>query len=511
MSERKIYKGEDGEYYSEKTITIQNKDGLWYNVPTVNSEGKILDPALVEDIYRNRDSMTDAVTGEDLQGFDSLENALEAAQERTEHLGTKVGEQMEFAFAEGGMVDDNLNVDPVSGNEVPTGAMAEEVRDDKDVKVSPGEFIVPADVTQFYGVKKLEQMIVKAKEELAEMEANGRMGGEPSDDLPLSDEELEVVDEDDEALAFAEGGTVPDQPQFDPSTYSYGGPPSTTGPGWTSGGTETRVYVNAAGERLPILFIDGKPQAQIPEGFVPDTTEGKKALNQPEKEDLGASVPSIAEVEEVQEKDYEVHRTERAPVSEWSEEDFDRWGDTVGIGKRLSTGVGGFAGAMLGGALGGPMGALVGKTAAQGYVSKLIEKDTQEKIDELNRRATDSSLPEDVRSRYSAMAQEATDSGNDSTGKGIVGSLLGGLLDKKTPKAPTPQQAPSSASSDGSATSTAPTTSLRPKMRPEGLGGGTASTSTSTSNDDFGRPGGDSRHKGGLIKQRSYKKGGLVK
>jgi hypothetical protein len=40
-------------------------------------------------------------------------------------------------FQEGG-----ANVDPVSGNEVPTGSMPEEVRDDIDAKLSPGEFVV---------------------------------------------------------------------------------------------------------------------------------------------------------------------------------------------------------------------------------------------------------------------------------------------------------------------------------------------------------------------------------
>ena len=40
--------------------------------------------------------------------------------------------QMEMAFMmeEGGLTDDGATVDPVSGNEVPPGSLAEEVRDD---------------------------------------------------------------------------------------------------------------------------------------------------------------------------------------------------------------------------------------------------------------------------------------------------------------------------------------------------------------------------------------------
>ena len=41
-------------------------------------------------------------------------------------------DQMKFAFMQQGGVlrDDGMNTDPVSGNEVPSGSMAKEVRDD---------------------------------------------------------------------------------------------------------------------------------------------------------------------------------------------------------------------------------------------------------------------------------------------------------------------------------------------------------------------------------------------
>ena len=61
-----------------------------------------------------------------------------------------VNEQMEMAFALGGSVEE---VDPVSGNEVPLGSLPEEVRDNIDANLSEGEYVVPADVVRYYGVK----------------------------------------------------------------------------------------------------------------------------------------------------------------------------------------------------------------------------------------------------------------------------------------------------------------------------------------------------------------------
>ena len=88
--------------------------------------------------------------------------------------------QMEMAFMEeGGLTDDGTTMDPVSGNEVPPGSMAEEVRDDVPAQLSEGEYVVPADVVRFYGVKFFEDLRSEAKSGLMDMEANGRIGGEP--------------------------------------------------------------------------------------------------------------------------------------------------------------------------------------------------------------------------------------------------------------------------------------------------------------------------------------------
>ncbi len=83
---------------------------------------------------------------------------------------TQMPEQKPVFMQEGGTTD------PVSGNEVPVGAMQEEVRDDIPAMLSEGEFVFPADVVRFIGLDRLMQLRQAAKEGLARMEDMGQMG-----------------------------------------------------------------------------------------------------------------------------------------------------------------------------------------------------------------------------------------------------------------------------------------------------------------------------------------------
>jgi hypothetical protein len=107
-------------------------------------------------------------------------------------------EQMSL-FEMGGLADDGAMRDPVSGNEVPPGSMASEVRDDVPSMLSEGEYVVPADVVRYYGVKFFEDLRMGAKSGLNRMEQTGRIGGEPVDstpgDEPLSPEEMQMLAE----------------------------------------------------------------------------------------------------------------------------------------------------------------------------------------------------------------------------------------------------------------------------------------------------------------------------
>jgi len=84
-------------------------------------------------------------------------------------------------FEEGGIADDGMSRDPVSGNEIPSGSLASEVRDDIPTQLSEGEYVVPADVVRFFGVRVFEEMRMEAKMGLQKMEQDGRIGGEPID------------------------------------------------------------------------------------------------------------------------------------------------------------------------------------------------------------------------------------------------------------------------------------------------------------------------------------------
>ena len=155
--------------------------------------------------------------------------------------------QMEMLFDEGGIADDGMNVDPVSGNEIPPGSMASEVRDDIPAQLSEGEYVVPADVLRFYGVKFFEDLRSEAKRGMAQMEADGRIGGEPVGmedprvaENPLTPEEMAVLQE----MGMAVGGMVPQPTQStDPymqqqRMYQQPSPVAMGNTGYADGGLE---------------------------------------------------------------------------------------------------------------------------------------------------------------------------------------------------------------------------------------------------------------------------------
>ena len=168
--------------------------------------------------------------------------------------------QMKMAFMnEGGLKDDGMKRDPVSGNEIPNGSMASEVRDDIPAQLSEGEYVVPADVVRFFGIKFFEDLRSKAKRGLQSMEDNGRIGGEPvpMETGELSDEEFAkllqqelggtLTTQSAEPIKAAEGKYVSGQaPSFNPDDYFLGfsGTPKYTPP--AAVGTEPVVETEAS-------------------------------------------------------------------------------------------------------------------------------------------------------------------------------------------------------------------------------------------------------------------------
>lgn len=178
-----------------------------------------------------------------------------------------VNEQMEMVFS------DKEEVDPVSGNEVPTGSLPEEVRDDIDAKLSEGEYVVPADVVRYYGVKFFEDLRSQAKMGFEDMAANGRIGGEPvpaEGGLPFDVSELQAEDVPDGPMMMNEGGDVTSmiQPDF---MQGYTLPSA----GQTQ---EYKTFVNDQGLTMTIRFVNGQPTVAVPAGY---TEVGKESAETP--------------------------------------------------------------------------------------------------------------------------------------------------------------------------------------------------------------------------------------
>ena len=206
--------------------------------------------------------------------------------------GTTMKNQMEM-FADGGLKDDGTTKDPVSGNDVPSGSLAEEVRDDIPAQLSEGEYVVPADVVRFYGVKFFEDLRMDAKMGLANMERNGRIGGEPvavamiatsSENEELSPEEEDMIKKVTGAasgglMGYAPGG-LQDQTeqqflaaQSAPSAalqgYGYVGQSLFGAPKSSGAATEAstpKTFYHPDGRIQVVQFTNGSPQQGM-EGF----------------------------------------------------------------------------------------------------------------------------------------------------------------------------------------------------------------------------------------------------
>jgi len=175
-------------------------------------------------------------------------------------------------FQEGGM-----NVDPVSGNEVPVGSLPEEVRDDVDAKLSPGEFILPADVVRFIGLERLMKMRDEAKKGIQRMADIGQMGnadevGEESNSTYENDGfESEIDDILGEVENENNGGDVNDQMKMAFGGYVGSGTDLTKAP--KNPAFDVRYYKNKEGATMFITHINGKPMTPIPEGFTAVSSE----------------------------------------------------------------------------------------------------------------------------------------------------------------------------------------------------------------------------------------------
>ena len=200
MAKEKEFEINSYEVDGKEMLAIDFKDGKRifenqiHQMFELNKTAPMTNPKITDDTIINFLKENNATRDEFIKHFTT---------KRVAEGGMIMKDQMEMAFMqEGGLKDDGMDIDPVSGNEVPPGSMAREVRDDIPAQLSEGEYVVPADVVQYYGVKFFEDLRMEAKRGLADMEANGRIGGEPVD-MPM-----DMSMDDTPTVAVSTGGYI---------------------------------------------------------------------------------------------------------------------------------------------------------------------------------------------------------------------------------------------------------------------------------------------------------------
>jgi hypothetical protein len=180
---------------------------------------------------------------------------------------------MDRLFAEGGMNDQGGTVDPVSGNDVPPGSLQNEVRDDIDVKISEGEFVIPADVVRYIGLERLMKLRDEAKQGLSRMAEIGQMGNAQEVENPeaLHEDEEGFNSEIDDIMKEVEGEQMGEK-KFAAGGFAEPGVdllnkyniPKTS---LTNPALDVRAYKNKEGRVMYITFFNDKPSIAIPAGY----------------------------------------------------------------------------------------------------------------------------------------------------------------------------------------------------------------------------------------------------
>ncbi|MCA6481193.1 MAG: hypothetical protein IM557_11390 [Chitinophagaceae bacterium] len=102
-----------------------------------------------------------------------------------------------MGFAEGGLMSEPVGVvEQADGEmeEVPPGSLPNEVKDDVPAFLSDGEFVLPADVVRWHGLKSILQLRSEAKEGMAQMQAEGQIQSPSQQGLMGSEYEDEMDD-----------------------------------------------------------------------------------------------------------------------------------------------------------------------------------------------------------------------------------------------------------------------------------------------------------------------------
>ena len=114
---------------------------------------------------------------------------------------------------------DTVGVDPVSGNEIPPGSNAENVRDDLPVMLSDGEYVMPADAVRYHGLKFLDSLRMEAKAGLMSMMSEGQIQTIEEEEEAQQYVEAEDDEDDEEVQTYTtEEGNEVEEPEMEVTT-----------------------------------------------------------------------------------------------------------------------------------------------------------------------------------------------------------------------------------------------------------------------------------------------------
>lgn len=120
----------------------------------------------------------------------------------------------------GGMMAPELEYDPISGNEVPLGSTPENVRDDIPAMLSQDEYVLPAHVVKWHGLKHIQEMQMEAEAGLMGLQMEGLIGGEEIEPEEGSEEDIvEDIAEGEEIDDGVETPVVEVEDELDDSEY----------------------------------------------------------------------------------------------------------------------------------------------------------------------------------------------------------------------------------------------------------------------------------------------------
>lgn len=111
---------------------------------------------------------------------------------REKEIGDAIQKNELVEASHGGIMSGLMGYDEVSGNPIPVGSSAENVRDDIDAKLSTDEYVIPAHVVKWHGLKHIQMMQSEAEMGLMSMQLDGLIqGGEMSEPEEVEVEEID--------------------------------------------------------------------------------------------------------------------------------------------------------------------------------------------------------------------------------------------------------------------------------------------------------------------------------